>query len=120
LTPVVISVVLLVGYNTYAFNDPTGPYSSGALVANSVSAMVFVGLLIDQNQGLIVQQPLHMLGIGALGLLLRRDRLGFATIVLVLQLVWPCTPAGAGGGGRGRRVCRNRGPVAAGFGIDVG
>lgn len=59
----VASVLLLAGYNTYAFGQPTGPYSGGDVMMNRIALMQFVGLFLDQNQGMIIQQPLHLVGL---------------------------------------------------------
>jgi len=61
--PAVMSVMLLATYNTYAFGNPTGPYASGDVMLNRIAVMQFVGLLLDQNQGILVQQPLHLVGV---------------------------------------------------------
>ena len=61
--PAGVSVLLLAVYNVYAFGNPTGPYASGDLMLNRIALMQFLGLLFDQNQGIFIQQPLHLVGL---------------------------------------------------------
>lgn len=71
-TPLAASAVMLAIYNWYAFGNPAGPYESDDVQTTGFTAMQFFGLLTDQNQGLLMQQPLHLLGLLMLGGLLRR------------------------------------------------
>lgn len=70
--PLAASTVILAIYNWYAFGNPAGPYESDDVQTTGFTAMQFFGLLTDQNQGLLMQQPLHLLGLLMLGGLLRR------------------------------------------------
>ena len=70
--PATLSVILLAAYNFYAFGNPTGPYASGDLMLNRIALMQFLGLLMDQNQGILVQQPLHLVGLYYAARLARR------------------------------------------------
>jgi len=65
--PFLLSIGLLAFYNDYAFGSVVGPYESDDVQATGFTAMQFVGLLIDQNQGLLVQQPLLLVGVYAIG-----------------------------------------------------
>ncbi len=60
--PALVSLLLLAGYNIYAFGNPSGPYSSGDVMFNRMAIMQFLGLFFDQNQGMLIQQPLHFVG----------------------------------------------------------
>ena len=52
---------LLGFYNLYAFGHILGPYAS--ITGNAANAaMVLLGLLVDQHQGIFAQQPLYLLG----------------------------------------------------------
>lgn len=82
--PAVVSVVLLALYNIYAFGNPTGPYSSGDVMFNRIAIMQFIGLLFDQNQGILLQQPLHFVGVFMIGYFLRQHFLSTLLVMLIL------------------------------------
>lgn len=63
----IFSLCLMAAYNQYAFGKISGPYSNGALVINKTSFMVFVGLLLDQNQGFFMQNPITFVGLAFIG-----------------------------------------------------
>lgn len=63
----IISFSLLAVYNQYAFGKVSGPYSEGALALNKTSFMVFIGLLMDQNQGFLMQNPIAFVGLFFIG-----------------------------------------------------
>jgi len=86
----IVSVLLLGYYNYYAFGKISGPYQSGSLEASKTSFMVFLGLLFDQNQGFLLQNPIMFLGLFSLGALWARSRATFLLGVLVfLSLIVP-------------------------------
>jgi len=86
----ITSVALLVLYNFYAFGKFSGPYHPGMMEFSKTSVMVFTGLLIDQNQGFLMQNPVDFIGIIALGSLFRRDRsLALLLLVLFVTLLLP-------------------------------
>jgi hypothetical protein len=74
-SPFVLSLGLLALYNHYAFGKITGPYVSGALQLSPQSLMVLIGLHLDQNQGLLLQNPVLFVGVGSVLALIRYDRL---------------------------------------------
>ena len=74
------SCVALAAYNYYAFGKISGPYQSGALEISKTSLMVLLGLHIDQNQGFILQNPVNLIGVLAIGWLYKINR--------VFALVW--------------------------------
>jgi hypothetical protein len=90
LIPTIISGALLLFYNKYAFNNFFGPYESEDVQATSFTFMQFFGLLSDQNQGIIIQQPLHLLGIFMIGRLVRER-----TNLIVTSLLVAVTTLGA-------------------------
>lgn len=79
----VASFVALALYNRYAFGQITGPYQTGALVANRTSLMVLLGLHYDQNQGLLLQNPLALLGVVGIGWMTIKHRVESALVLLV-------------------------------------
>jgi hypothetical protein len=62
-TPALVSLTALALYNVYAFGNASGPYSSGDVMVNRIALLQFLGLFFDQNQGLLLQQPLHFVGL---------------------------------------------------------
>ena len=62
-TPALVSLAALALYNVYAFGNASGPYSSGDVMVNRIALLQFLGLFFDQNQGLLLQQPLHFVGL---------------------------------------------------------
>lgn len=73
------SLILLIIYNQYAFGNPFGPYSlppynTYSIEISRTSLMVFLGLHLDQNQGLFLQNPLLFVGLLSLRLLFGRYR----------------------------------------------
>ena len=69
----VASLLALAYYNEYAFGRFTGPYSAGALEVSWTSLMVLAGLLLDQNQGFLFQNPVHFIGVIYLFAFIRKD-----------------------------------------------
>jgi hypothetical protein len=83
--------LILAAYHLAVFGDVLGPRGMGELSAGlNQAAMVFVGLHLDQAQGLFVQQPLLLAGVPALGVMaVRRPGLAAAWCVLYASLVVP-------------------------------
>ena len=75
-----VSCFALAAYNYYAFGKISGPYQSGALEVSKTSLMVLLGLHFDQNQGFILQNPVNLIGILAIGWMYKLNR--------TLSLVW--------------------------------
>ena len=69
-----ISCVLLASYNYYAFGKISGPYIGNALEISKTSFMVFLGLIFDQNQGFLFQNPVNLIGVLTLGEMFRQHR----------------------------------------------
>lgn len=68
------SCVGLLAYNHYAFDSILGPYQADALEFSRTSLMVIVGLFFDQNHGFLWQNPLHFIGLFAIGRLFYYDK----------------------------------------------
>jgi len=83
--PSMLSALALAGYNHYAFGNIAGPYGEGALVLHINALMVFVGLHLDQFQGMFWQNPSLLLGLIYWPWLWRRDRL-IAGVLLAIYL----------------------------------
>lgn len=69
-----ISCIALALYNYCAFGKISGPYESGALELSKTSLMVLLGLHFDQNQGFLIQNPVNLIGILAIGWVYRFNR----------------------------------------------
>ena len=85
-----ISCLALAAYNFYAFGKISGPYMSDAFEVSTTSLMVLLGLLLDQNQGLLMQNPVNFIGLLAIGGLYRTHR-RFALLwtVVFLSMIVP-------------------------------
>jgi hypothetical protein len=83
LVPMLVSILLLLSYNKYAFGNVLGPYESKDVQATSFTVLQFFGLLTDQNQGMLIQQPLHLVGILMLGRLIREKANLIVTALLL-------------------------------------
>jgi hypothetical protein len=84
------SLCLLAAYNLYAFGNPSGPYKSGSLEISTTALMVLIGLHIDQNQGIMLQNPLYLLALTAVVPWVRsRPGLSMLTIICFASLIVP-------------------------------
>ena len=81
---VVASLIALALYNEYAFGNFFGPYSNGALEVSQTSLMVLGGLLMDQNQGFLFQNPIHFIGVVYLFSFIRND----PKFAVLWALIW--------------------------------
>lgn len=70
----IVSCAGLAAYNYYAFGKVTGPYQSDAIEISQTSIMVLVGLFLDQNQGMLFQNPVYFIGLFAIGSLYRYSK----------------------------------------------
>lgn len=85
-----VSFIALLVYNYYAFGRISGPYHTDALQISKTSMMVLLGLHIDQNQGFILQNPVNLIGVLAIGWMYRANRTFTLVWVLVfLSLIVP-------------------------------
>jgi hypothetical protein len=84
------SCIALALYNDYAFGKISGPYQSGALEISKTSLMVLLGLHFDQNQGFLIQNPINLIGILAIGWIYRFNRIfAFIWALVFLSLIVP-------------------------------
>ncbi len=56
-----LSLMLLASYNSYAFGNIFGPYKGGALVINATSVMVLFGLHFDRFHGIFFQNIAYLI-----------------------------------------------------------
>ncbi len=88
ITPPIISCLLLLSYNYYAFGNISGPYNQWTVYGSNIqfsfkSLTVFFGLLFDQEQGIFLQNPINILGLISIGLLYRNNKVICMSIGLV-------------------------------------
>lgn len=69
-----LSCAGLMSYNNYAFGSIFGPYQANALELSKTSLMVVLGLFLDQNHGFLWQNPIHFIGLFAIGCLFYYDK----------------------------------------------
>ncbi len=79
-----ISVLLLACYHSYAFGNIAGPFGSQPLALSKTALMVLLGVHFDQNQGLLLQNPIFFVGVLFLVPFVLRDKLVGLTFVLLL------------------------------------
>jgi hypothetical protein len=83
--------LLLAAYHEATFGNLLGPRGPGEISPGWRQAcMVFLGLHVDQAQGMFLQQPLFLAGLPALGVVAaRRPGLAVAWCVLYASLILP-------------------------------
>jgi hypothetical protein len=104
--------LLLLGHNLMLFGSPLGPPTDGTLALTDASAMVGWGLLVDQNQGFLLQNPTLWLAVPGLVVLARRSRPLVAVVALVFLSVWVPAALHPGWYGLGSMVGRYSWPLA--------
>ncbi len=88
--PLCFSFLSLAAYNEYAFGNFTGPYRGNALEVSLRSLMVFLGLHLDQFQGVFFQNPTYLIGLAFLPAYVAWSRrLGITTLLVYGALVVP-------------------------------
>jgi hypothetical protein len=88
--PLCVSLVILATYNKHAFGKFAGPYPGGALHTSLTSLMVFLGLHLDQLQGILFQNPAYFIGLIFLpSYVACSRRIGITTLLLYGALVIP-------------------------------
>ncbi len=86
----IVCIVPLAIYNNHAFGKLTGPYNGLGFEINRTSLMVCLGLFIDQNQGFLMQNPIHWVGVAAVGMqLVRHPKRTLLWAAVFLSLLLP-------------------------------
>ena len=88
---VIVGPALLVAFNTWASGSPLGfRHASELTTSFARGAEIFLGLHLDQSQGMFVQQPLFLAGVAALPFFAARHR-GLALLwgLAYLSLILP-------------------------------
>jgi hypothetical protein len=88
--PLAVSLLSLCAYNIYAFDNVAGAYSRGHMEISTTSAKVLLGLLIDQNQGMLIQNPIFLIGVFFFPAFIRCDwRVGLIVLAVFAALLVP-------------------------------
>lgn len=106
LLPGAISAGLLMVFNSYAYGSPFGSLSEGTVEFGGDFWIRLVGMLVDQNQGALLFNPILWLALAGLVSFLRRDRLVGGVWVLVFGLLWVLGAAHPGWYGGGSFIGR--------------
>ena len=105
LSPLVaFGIVALIGFHMWAFGTPLGPPRASHELTTSPAraAEIFLGLHLDQSQGMFVQHPLLLLGVAGLPWLLRsRPAFGILWLALYASAILPNSLELARYGGNG-------------------
>jgi len=104
--PGAISAALLMVFNAYAYGSPFGSLSEGTVEFGGDFWIRLAGLLVDQNQGVLLFNPILWLGLAGLIPFLRRDRLLGGVWLVVFGLLWVLGAAHPGWYGGGSFVGR--------------
>jgi hypothetical protein len=97
-------IVTLVGFHMWAFGTPLGPPRASHELTTSPAraAEIFLGLHLDQSQGMFVQHPLLLVGVAGLPWLLRsRPAFGVLWLALYAAAILPNSLELARYGGNG-------------------
>ena len=106
LLPGALSALLLMAFNAYAYGSPFGSLAEGTVEFSGDFWIRLPGMLVDQNQGALLFNPILWLGLAGLVPFLRRDRLVGATWVLSFGLLWVLGAAHPGWYGGGSFIGR--------------
>jgi hypothetical protein len=104
--PSAVSAVLFAVFNTYAYGSPFGSLAGGAVQFTSDVWLRLVGMLIDQDQGALLFNPILWLGIAGVIPFLRRDRFVGVVWLITFGLVWVLGAAHPGWYGGGSFIGR--------------
>jgi hypothetical protein len=88
LAPAVVIVLGLILLNMATFGTFLGAPTDGALQISPRAGFTALGLLVDQNHGVFVQNPTLLLGVVGIGVLWRERRFVAVTWVLVFLALW--------------------------------
>ena len=101
LGPGALSGVLFAGFNYYAYGSPFGSLTGGTVEFGGDFWIRLAGMIVDQNQGALLFNPLLWLGLVGLVPFLRRDRLVgtvWSASFLLLWVLGAAHPGWYGGG----------------------
>lgn len=79
----VLSIAALSAYTRYVFADFAPAYRAAGLEFSATSLMVFLGLHLDQFQGIFLAAPILLAGVAGLAVLGRRDWMLAAFLLLL-------------------------------------
>ena len=85
--PAAVLIGTLLTWNVVTFGSLTGA-APGGLELSTTAAMVGLGLLLDQNQGVLVQNLALWVGVFGLASFARRDRTVFVVWTVTFMAIW--------------------------------
>jgi hypothetical protein len=88
LGPAVVGGLLLAVFNIHAFGRISGPPAQGALEVSWTSFMVLGGLVFDQSQGFLMENPMLWVGLFGMGAFVIRYRWVSLVWAVVFASVW--------------------------------
>ena len=106
IAPGAVSALLFAGFNAYAYGSPFGSLAEGTVEFGGDFWIRLVGMVLDQNQGVVMFNPILWLGLVGLVPFLRRDRFVGAFWGMVVLLLWVLGAAHPGWYGGGSFVGR--------------
>ena len=106
IVPGAVSALLFAGFNAYAYGSPFGSLAEGTVEFGGDFWIRLVGMVLDQNQGVVMFNPILWLGLVGLIPFLRRDRFVGAVWGLVFLLLWVLGAAHPGWYGGGSFIGR--------------
>ncbi len=77
-----VSTLLLLAYHLRAWGNVLGPMTHHSVVLSTEKLRYVIGLLLDQNQGLLAQHPLLLFGVYGLGRLYHASRRVFLYVLV--------------------------------------
>lgn len=77
-----VSFAALISYNLFAFGQLSGAFGPDAVGFNIQALTVFFGLFLDQNHGILIQNPAYWVGFAFLGSFFYKYRLVGSAIIL--------------------------------------
>lgn len=104
--PAGVSAALLMAFNAYAYGSPFGSLTEGTVEFGSDFWIRLAGMMLDQNQGALLFNPILWLGIVGLVPFVRADRLAGDVWLAVLVILWVLGAAHPGWYGGGSFIGR--------------
>ena len=106
IVPGAVSAMLFAGFNAYAYGSPFGSLAEGTVEFGGDFWVRLVGMVLDQNQGVIMFNPILWLGLVGLIPFLRRDCFVGVVWGLSFLLLWVLGAAHPGWYGGGSFIGR--------------
>ncbi len=106
LIPAAVSAAFLMTFNAYAYGSPLGSLTEGTVEFGSDFWIRLAGMMLDQNQGALLFNPILWLGVVGLVPFLRADRFAGGVWLIVFVTLWILGAAHPGWYGGGSFIGR--------------